>query len=50
VIIEGSVSQVNLYCLSTVGTSDMVLLDEAAVAVYGDNDDVYPDTIALFRS
>jgi glucan 1,3-beta-glucosidase len=33
-----------------VGTTDMVLLDGAAVAVYSDNNNVYPDTIALFQS
>ena len=48
--IEGSYSDVNLYCLSTVGTTDMLLLDGATVAVYSDNNNVYPDTIALFQS
>ena len=40
----------NIYCLSTVGTTDMLLLDGVTVAVYADNNNVYPDTIALFQS
>ena len=40
----------NLYCLSTVGTTQMLLLGGSVVAVYSDNNNVYPDTIALFQS
>lgn len=45
-----SVSNVNVYSLSTVGTTNMITVGGQSVAKYSDNINVYPDTIALFRS
>lgn len=50
VSLEGSLHNVNIYCLSTVGTTDMVVQNGKALAIYSDNVDVYPDTIALFQA
>ena len=47
--LEGSLSNVNVYCLSTVGTTNMITHNGATVAVYSDNNNVYPDTVALFQ-
>ncbi|KAL3417572.1 glucan 1,3-beta-glucosidase [Phlyctema vagabunda] len=47
--LEGTLSNINIYTLSTVGTTNMITLNGATVAVYADNVNVYPDTIALFR-
>ena len=46
--IEGS-SDVNIYNLNTVGTTNMATVNGAAVAKYSDNLNVFPDTIALFK-
>lgn len=46
--VEGAVSAVRVYCLSTVGTTNMLLRSGSVVAVYSDNNNVYPDTIALY--
>lgn len=48
--LEGSNSNVVIYALSTVGTTNMITIDGKTVAKYSDNINVYPDTIALFRS
>ncbi|RDW84364.1 hypothetical protein BP6252_01954 [Coleophoma cylindrospora] len=48
--LEGSNSNVNAYCLSTVGTTNMITENGATLALYADNVSVYPDTISLFRS
>jgi glucan 1,3-beta-glucosidase len=48
--LEGSNSNVNVYCLSTVGTTNMITINGATAARYSDNVNVYPDTIALFQS
>ena len=43
-------SDINLYNLNTVGTTNMLTLDGQAVAKYSDNVNVFPDTVALFRT
>jgi glucan 1,3-beta-glucosidase len=48
--LEGSISNVNVYCLSTVGTTNMVIQNGKTLASYSDNVNVYPDTIALFTT
>jgi hypothetical protein len=48
--LEGSYSNVNIYCLSTVGTTNMITINGATDASYSANVNVYPDTIALFQS
>jgi glucan 1,3-beta-glucosidase len=50
VSLEGSNSNVNIYCLSTVGTTNMITINGASDALYSANVNVYPDTIALFQS
>jgi glucan 1,3-beta-glucosidase len=50
VSLEGSLSNVNIYCLSTVGTTNMITINGASDALYSANVNVYPDTIALFKS
>lgn len=47
--IEGTVSNINIYCLNTVGTTNMILEAGTSLARYSDNVNVFPDTIALFR-
>jgi glucan 1,3-beta-glucosidase len=49
VSLEGSLSNVNIYCLVTVGVTNMITQNGAAVAVYSDNVNVYPDVIAIFK-
>jgi glucan 1,3-beta-glucosidase len=48
--LEGSVSNINVYCLSTVGTTNMITQNGKSLASYSDNVDVFPDTIALFTT
>jgi glucan 1,3-beta-glucosidase len=51
VSIEGSdVQNVNVYNLNTIGAAQMVTRDGKSLASYSDNVNVYPDTIALFRT
>ncbi|KAI9708251.1 MAG: hypothetical protein M1820_004205 [Bogoriella megaspora] len=45
-----SSSNINFYGLNTVGTTNMVTINGASRARYSDNINVFPDTIALFRS
>lgn len=47
--LESGLSNINMYCLSTVGTTNMITQDGGTIAVFGDNINVYPDTIALFQ-
>ena len=47
--LEGTCDNVNVYCLSTVGTTNMITQNGAGVATYSANNDGYPDTIALFQ-
>jgi glucan 1,3-beta-glucosidase len=48
--LEGSVTNINVYCLSTVGTTNMITQNSKSLAVYSDNVNVFPDTIALFTT
>ncbi|KAG7006511.1 glucan 1,3-beta-glucosidase [Physcia stellaris] len=48
--IEGSSSNINIYNLNTIGAASMVDRDGNFLARAGDNVNVFPDTIALFRS
>jgi glucan 1,3-beta-glucosidase len=43
-------SNVNVYCLITVGTTNMITENAVTLAVFSDNVNVYPDTIALFQT
>lgn len=43
-------SDINVYCLNTVGTTHMITRDGVDLATYSDNLDGFVDTIALFRS
>jgi len=42
-------SNVNIYCLNTVGTTNMITQNGNSLAKYSDNVDVFPDNIALFQ-
>jgi hypothetical protein len=47
--VEGSsTSDLYVYGLTTVGTTDMIVIDGTAMASYSDNVDVFGDTIAYF--
>jgi glucan 1,3-beta-glucosidase len=48
--VEGTASNVNVYNLNTVGATQMVTRDGKSVALYSDNANVYPDTIAYYKS
>ncbi|KAE9367654.1 glycoside hydrolase family 55 protein [Stipitochalara longipes BDJ] len=47
--LEGTLTNVNIYCLNTVGTVNMVSEAGKSLALYSDNVNVFPDNIALFR-
>ena len=47
--LEGTLKNVNIYCLSTVGVINMISEAGVSLAVYSDNVNVYPDNIALFQ-
>jgi glucan 1,3-beta-glucosidase len=47
--LEGTLTNVNIYCLSTVGTVNVISEAGNSLAVYSDNVNVYPDNIALFQ-
>lgn len=47
--LEGTLSNVNIYCLSTVGTINMISEAGTSLAVYSDNVNVFTDNIALFQ-
>ena len=49
VSLEGSLKNVDFYCLNTVGTVNMLLENGVSKAVYSDNVNTYADTIALFQ-
>lgn len=49
VSLEGGLSNVNVYCLNTVGTTNMVTQNGVSLAKYSDNINVFPDIIALFQ-
>jgi glucan 1,3-beta-glucosidase len=46
---EGTLTNINIYCLSTVGTVNMISETGKSLALYSDNVNVFPDNIALFR-
>jgi glucan 1,3-beta-glucosidase len=46
--IEGATENLSIFCLNTVGTPNMVVLDYASVANWSSNIATYPDTIAYF--
>jgi glucan 1,3-beta-glucosidase len=48
--LEGGLSNINLYCLSTVGSTNMITENGKTLASYSDNVNVFPDTIALFQT
>lgn len=47
--LEGTLTNVNIYCLSTVGTVNMISEAGNTLALYSDNVNVFPDNVALFR-
>jgi glucan 1,3-beta-glucosidase len=47
--LEGSLSNINLYNLGTVGSVNMITLQGSSIALYSDNENVYPGVIALFQ-
>ena len=47
--LEGTLSNVNIYCLSTVGTINMISEAGTSLALYSDNVNVFTDNIALFQ-
>lgn len=49
--LEGpGITNINVYNLNTVGTTNMITQDGTTLASYADNVNVFPDTIALFRT
>lgn len=48
--IEGSCSNVDVYNLNTIGATSMINRNGQSLASFADNVNVFPDTIALFRS
>lgn len=49
--LEGpGITNINVYNLNTVGTTNMITQDGTSLASYADNVNVFPDTIALFRT
>ena len=49
--LEGSNSNVQMYCLNTVGAQNMIVTGgTTTVARYSDNVNVFPDTIALYTA
>ncbi|KAF4635475.1 hypothetical protein G7Y89_g2624 [Cudoniella acicularis] len=47
--LERSLSNINVYCLNTVGTTNMITQAGKSLALYSDNVNIYSDTIALFN-
>jgi hypothetical protein len=47
--LEGTLTQVNIYCLSTIGAINMISEAGNTVAKFSDNVNVFPDLIALFQ-
>jgi hypothetical protein len=47
--LEGTLSNVNFYCLSTVGAINMISEAGESLAVFSDNVNVFTDNIALFQ-
>lgn len=47
--LEGTLTNINIYCLMTVGTVNMISEAGNSLALFSANVNVYPDLIALFR-
>ena len=47
--LEGTLSNINIYCLSTVGAINMISEAGTSLAVYSANVNVFTDNIALFQ-
>jgi len=50
VSIEGWADNVNIYNLNTIGSQSMLNRDGAMVAYYNDNVNVFPSTVAVYKS
>ena len=48
--IEGTCKNIDVYNLNTIGAAQMVTRNGVSLASYANNVNVYPDTIALFKS
>jgi len=48
--LEGTISNVNIYNLNTIGSQSMMTRNGQSLASWSDNVNVFPDTIALFKS
>ncbi|KAH8650653.1 glycoside hydrolase family 55 protein [Tricladium varicosporioides] len=48
--LEGNLGNVQVYCLSTVGTTNMITQNGNTIASYSDNINVFTDTIALYTT
>lgn len=48
--LEGTLSNIDMYNLNTVGATSMINRDGSGLATYADNVNVFTDTIALFRT
>ncbi|KAI9644962.1 hypothetical protein NHQ30_006997 [Ciborinia camelliae] len=48
--LEGTISNVNIYTLATVGVTNMITRDGVSKAVYSDNINVYPTLLTLYKS
>ncbi|KAF7895984.1 hypothetical protein EAF00_005999 [Botryotinia globosa] len=48
--LEGTISNVNIYTLATVGTTNMITRNGQSQAVYSANINVYPTLITLYKS
>jgi glucan 1,3-beta-glucosidase len=47
--LEGTLTNINVYCLGTVGVINMITEAGNSLALYSDNENVYPGVIALFQ-
>jgi glucan 1,3-beta-glucosidase len=50
VSLEGSIGNVNVYNLNTIGAQSMINRDGNELAHYADNENVFPSCIAVFKS
>ena len=48
--VDSTASSVSVYNLNTVGSTSMINIGGQSYASYAQNIDVFPDTIALFRT
>jgi glucan 1,3-beta-glucosidase len=47
--LEGTLANINVYCLGTVGVVNMITEAGTSLALYNDNENAYPGVIALFQ-